>query len=234
MGEKIQTDAPTLRYTSQLSGGISSVCSPSHVAISSLAASVPATAKMTCAPDSAKCLSPLHTCSETHSPLRIPEAQGKCQKLIRASGLEEGSLHYFAISRAMPGAELVMMQVRCDRDERGMRGGSVTEEIRCESASQTITSIPMSHSHHEPASAMATSTSNPDHKLRHFTPQPRPALHLELTDLLHCHSTLHLRSAIDWGWPDGEAGVLAGTRAEEAKEGGEHTSIDTYTILSSY
>jgi hypothetical protein len=96
----------------------------------------------------------------------------------------------------MPGAELVMMQVRCDRDARGMRGGSVTEEIRCESASQTITSIPMSHSHHEP--------------------------------------TLHLRSAIDWGWPDGEAGVLAGTRAEEAKEGGEHTSIDTYTILSSY
>jgi hypothetical protein len=114
----------------------------------------------------------------------------------------------------MPGAELVMMQVRCDRDERGMRGGSVTEEIRCESASQTITSIPMSHSHHEPASAMATSTStsNPDHELRHFTPQTRPALHLELTDLLHCHSTLHLRSAIDWGWPDGEAGVLDGRR----------------------
>lgn len=55
--QKKDIDFPNPRHTSQLSGRISSLSSPSHAAISSLTASVSATANTTCAPDFAKCLS---------------------------------------------------------------------------------------------------------------------------------------------------------------------------------
>lgn len=98
-----------------------------------------------------------------------------------------------AVSRVMPGEQLVIMQVRCDKDKVGRPGGSVTEEIRWQSESQTITSNPMIHSHH-PIFVIATCPPNPDHRTPatsavQFEPLSSLRLLLSATDCASRHSS---------------------------------------------